>query len=735
MKFGKQIKRLAAPRHLNHYIAYDVLKKAINVVFEADGDGGDIRADRKAVDDEFGQSTRVLSGAGYRPPDSRFYELLQHELLKVNRFAMLQLQILVDTLREAHRPLVMHTPDAEITPEALTTAERLLDTAAAQLVELEDYRQLNGTGFRKIVKKFDKRAASSGLPVGSLQTWFVGQLHREFFVAAKFDSHVLALAWGYAAIRRHRCGGATSFPRLRSPASTEDWHQHGPATEVFWLQPRLSMQAVCTLVKWFDLTAMMPGGSDASVTSLAEQQRRLLLALAPESWALLPTRLAATNTMHFYDAKPAFTSYAGQIRQEDGLVSRPSFRIRCTAFWGASEAPQVVERDGDAHALDARPSTTMPVRHSFPLDSDCDASDVKGLLRSARNAAAAATSDPEDAHRLALAREVEQAASSPAFSEVATVNSSRWLLRGDTPDTEGVTIALDQGLQISHPTCEDGPSGEVIDFPFSLLEVANTGGGRASGKWLEELHNHAALREVAGFSIGVHAIAELHGKDVCELPPWQKHVSYAQLEAAEVGPVGWRRTYSVDVGPSMPAAPPLAPTMFEPAVAAAAPSTVRVLEEHAEVKHIEPKNYLASERTMLEWMHTVLALALISLGLWKASLRGATPGAPDAGARSASTVLNHEDASQLALGVYGLVLLAAAVAFAWYAAWAHSRRLDALLAGKHMEVTFNSRLAPTVFAGVVGLALVVHLLVQIVPVWLALGSGGMPDAASYNTSA
>ena len=32
VKFGKQIKRLVDPSHLNHYVAYDVLKKAINVV-------------------------------------------------------------------------------------------------------------------------------------------------------------------------------------------------------------------------------------------------------------------------------------------------------------------------------------------------------------------------------------------------------------------------------------------------------------------------------------------------------------------------------------------------------------------------------------------------------------------------------------------------------------------------------------------------------------------------------
>merc|ERR1719386_224782 len=90
-------------------------------------------------------------------------------------------------------------------------------------------------------------------------------------------------------------------------------------------------------------------------------------------------------------------------------------------------------------------------------------------------------------------------------------------------------------------------------------------------------------------------------------------------------------------------------------------------------------------------------------------------------------MLNHEDISQLALGTYSLALLAIAIIFGWHAAWVHSHRLNALLDGKYIEATFNSRLAPTFFAVFVGLALVVHLLVQIVPVWLALGSGNMSD--------
>lgn len=774
MKFGKQIKRLAAPKHLNHYLAYDVLKKAINVVFAADGVGGDIKADLKAVDDEFGQSTHALSGARYRPPDSRFHELLQHELSKVNRFAMLQLRMLVDTLREAHRPLVMHAAETEIPEDVLSTAERLLDTAAAQLVELEHYRQLNHTGFRKIVKKFDKRASSSGWPAGSLRSWFLGQLHREFFAAVNFDSHLLALAWGYASIRRHRSGRASKPPQqvhaAASPASEEP--QNGTATEVFWLQPRLGMRTLCTLVKWFDIATTMSGG-ELTAASLAEQQRRLLLSLGSEGTTLLPSRLAAFNTLRYYDETPTFPAYTSRVRLGDDSSSRAGFRVRRTAPFGVAMASEVVERDGDACALASLPFTTTPASSSgeaFPIKANIDASDVQSLIQSA-----AAVS--KEAHRSAFAREVEQAASRPNFEAVATVNSSRWVFRGDTADTHGVTIALDEDLQISHASSED-----VLDFPYSLLEVASVGGARASGAWLKELRSHAALRDVADFSIGVHAVAALHkekllelsaqeGKGQEQLPHWQEHVSHAQLDYAEAaGPPEWRRTYSEDMARSPKGKASVSPAFFDssllpaPAAAPSAPvratapatarpsgggnqdnlasdtTSLRVTGERAAVataaapavKHIEPKNYLASERTMLEWMHTVLALAFLSLGLWKVSLRTSltAPASVDADISAATIVivtpapslLNSHDASQMALGCYSLALVLVAVAFAWYAAFAHSRRLDALMAGKHRESMFNGRLAPTLFACCVGLALVVHLLVQIVPVWLALGA-------------
>eukprot|EP00443_Scrippsiella_acuminata_P015788 CAMPEP_0115344902 /NCGR_PEP_ID=MMETSP0270-20121206/93536_1 /TAXON_ID=71861 /ORGANISM="Scrippsiella trochoidea, Strain CCMP3099" /LENGTH=455 /DNA_ID=CAMNT_0002766671 /DNA_START=66 /DNA_END=1431 /DNA_ORIENTATION=+ len=454
MKFGKQIKRLADPTHLNHCIAYDVLKKAINVVVADESklpEGGevpDIGDDLKEVNEAFGQSTGALSGSA-RPPDSRFHGLLQHELAKVNRFANLLLRTLLDTLREAQR---LASKPGALNEEGLSSMERSLDTAAEQLVQLEHFRRLNFTGFRKIVKKFDKRSSRAG--TGSLASWFLPALLREFFVAEPLDSHLLALAWGYAALRRYR----------RGPVSTS----------TFWLMPPARMRALCTLIKRFELMSPMSGSamenaaSSSSPSAYVEQMRRLLLSMA-------------------------------RIRNPEGSCG---FRCRQTLEGGqvaGSTNSGLVERDGSCSALGAHaftPVSQLSSPDAFPIPQQGSASMQSLLAVAARDAVsteeAAGLSSTARVSLQAFANQVQDVTSKASLAPVAVVSSSRVLLRGDTPATEGVSIALDEDVQFS-------------DFPYCLLEVAS--GEGASGPWLEELWSYAALRTVQGFSVGAHAVA------------------------------------------------------------------------------------------------------------------------------------------------------------------------------------------------------------------------------------
>jgi len=309
---------------------------------------------------------------------------------------------------------------------------------------------------------------------------------------------------------------------------------------------------------------------------------------------------------------------------------------------------------------------------------------------------------------------------------VAVVDSSRIVLHGDTPATAGVSIALDEDVQFrmphdGAPPADSNPAGEAIDFPYFFVEVACENRDSASWAWLEELQNYAALRTVQGFSTGAHAVACLYKDQVPEVPQWYGHLETMESSAP---PEAWglKREWraAVNEEPQPDAAEPMALEQHEQAAPPAdADSFVP----------IEPKNYLACERTMLEWLHTVLALATLGLGLWKYSLSMAhlpeDPVHP-----VAFGLLNASTWSSFSLGIYSLALVCIALCFAWYSVITHVRRLDALKASKHTEGIFNSRPGPLLFAAFVGLALLTHLVVQIVPLWLSLGDD---DSATART--
>lgn len=141
---------------------------------------------------------------------------------------------------------------------------------------------------------------------------------------------------------------------------------------------------------------------------------------------------------------------------------------------------------------------------------------------------------------------------------------------------------------------------------------------------------------------------------------------------------------------------------------------------------MEPKNCLASERTMLEWVHTVLALAFLGIGLWKysLSLRDAA-GMPN---YVAFGLLNAATNSSLLVGAYSLVLVAIALGFVWYAVLSHTSRLSAMFAGKITESIFNSRTGPIVFVVTIGAALFAQWLVQVV--FVLQQSFGQDDGSS-----
>mmetsp|Transcript_108809 Transcript_108809/g.347311 ORF Transcript_108809/g.347311 Transcript_108809/m.347311 type:complete len:755 (+) Transcript_108809:103-2367(+) len=726
MKFGKQIKRLADPTHLHHCIAYDVLKKAITVVVESETKALPDSAELREVNEAFGQSGGALSGV-YRPPDSRFHGLLQHELAKVNRFTNLQFRTLLDTLHEAHRRA---SKDGPLSEEKLSELERLLDTAAEKLIALEHFRRLNFTGFRKIVKKFDKQTSQVGMKGGSVATWFLPALLREFFVAEPLDAHVMAIALGYAALRRHRTGLGLDAPAPRGASQTSAVVATMAAaaaappatTKTFWLMPPARLRALCALIKRFELVVPATGFEPEGAVPTVEKMRRLLITMAPDGPTRAPLRLAAENSLVYYDGAD-FSQYMERITTNGAC----GIRYRETSHGAAGSG--LVEFDGAVSALGADAFTSMlqgSPSEAFPLYRPGQES----LQESGAGAAVVLSQAAKIAdHARVFASHVQELVDAAAVRgqplEVkAVVGSSRVLLRGDTPATEGVAIALDEDVQFTVKPLESSAAtapSDAIDFPYCLLEVASDRDDGASAQWLEELWSYASVRTVQGFSVGAHAVASLHKEQVPELPHWYEHLLATESSAPPEAwglMLEWRAAINEDTGEQLP--PDVAATVsLKAAPLAPAPGPAPAIRSAGEpapgtqaAMIMEPKNCLASERTMLEWVHTVLALAFLGIGLWKYSLSLRD----DAGMPNyvAFGLLNAATNSSLLVGAYSLVLVAIALGFVWYAVLSHTSRLSAMFAGKITESIFNSRKGPIVFVVTIGAALFAQWIVQVV---------------------
>ncbi|OLP89941.1 putative plastid-lipid-associated protein 4, chloroplastic [Symbiodinium microadriaticum] len=785
MKFGKLIKRVAPPSHLNQYVAYDVLKKAIVVLQEAEkkhtaeeasGTGAGVAStDEKEVSEAFGNSTTSASG---QPPESRFYELINHEMQKVNRHFSLQLRSIVDNLKEAQAALFQHVK-AGGGGDNLPVAAKFLQTAADVLVELDNYRSLNKTAFRKIAKKFDKGLTTKK----PLSKWFMPQLEREQFVAYPLDSMLLALALGFGALRRFQPSPPAPQPRKTSGEER---------TTTLVLNSAGHLRALCTLVKNFDLVFPPQQGHLASTPEsmsgegLTTEFQKLIRAMG---MGIMQSRLySKTSTVYFDSPSAGFPMYQKLLAKDGPNGSFAAFRCRQT---GNGEGSDLVELDRSSAALDVHaftPVQQLGSPEAFVMEGRPDESSMVQSVKAAAEGLRAKLS-AKDASLMSslgsagcssLDRFAEQVASvcvTPGFQDddrhpdddggygdgvgddggdcddddgdgyddgdgddgdgdddddddaadddgdhddgdgydcdhgdypVATIGASRHLLRGGN-----VRIAFDQDIQYTGSlgtgvVQED----QAMTFPFCLIEVA--GEDLASTPaWLEELRQDASLRQIPNFNVGAYVLANLYHDKVSPIPTWYE--TFSESESFEKQDLNFALQSRADAREAQEAA---ANTQaWRRSIRLVAPQEEAALANPAaqeDDRIIEPKNLLASERTMLEWMHTVFALAVVAIGLWRYSLHGHmkhTNGTEES-EEVRGLWLNTASKSRIVLGCYALFLVLLSVCFTWYAVISHLQRIKAMVKNEQSERIFNRRTGPVLFACSLGLALLVHLALQ-----------------------
>eukprot|EP00397_Hematodinium_sp_SG-2012_P025980 GEMP01027182.1.p2 GENE.GEMP01027182.1~~GEMP01027182.1.p2 ORF type:complete len:306 (+),score=70.55 GEMP01027182.1:28-945(+) len=275
MKFGKQFHHLSPPAFAQYNIAYQVLKKAIPIII-GDAESADTKADNKVLS-EFGPQD---VGSAGRPPETRFNALLMHEVNKVARCVDLHILTWMDEANEVLR----NNPTTE-----------QLDKLARDLEDLDMYRRLNHTAFRKITKKFDKMVKNR-VAEGGFGKWFMSRLEQHSLMTQSIDWMVALLDLGYAP------SAASSNEPLIS--------------RTYWMPASVRAKVLTTLVKHLNIHC----------NSTQERERAEMLAsnVTVDLTAELKSRQYAAyfDTDDFADA--GGTSLQWSCGVHEGLVGPPS---------------------------------------------------------------------------------------------------------------------------------------------------------------------------------------------------------------------------------------------------------------------------------------------------------------------------------------------------------------------------------------------------------------------------
>ncbi|KAI8840518.1 hypothetical protein BC829DRAFT_446957 [Chytridium lagenaria] len=203
MKFGKFIQEQQSEWGGAHYLNYKALKKIIGGV---EGEQFTLSAPPPPNADEL-QSLKTA-----------FFFKLERELEKINAFYLqkeaefkVRLRSLVDKKR-----LILSKPSSR-SQTALLNLKEALSLFQHDLTKLQTFVEVNATGFRKILKKWDKRAKSSTKEL---------YLSRQIEIQPCFNNDVLAELTDAATTKPWR-NVTNGEPRVATAVAVED-----PATDL-----------------------------------------------------------------------------------------------------------------------------------------------------------------------------------------------------------------------------------------------------------------------------------------------------------------------------------------------------------------------------------------------------------------------------------------------------------------------------------------------------------------------
>jgi len=464
MKFGKQLECLNVPRYRLHYIQYKELKKALKV-------WTGLEKEQSTVQEVTHWASSFLR-LGPNPevsPEMRLNEMLRHEMERISRFAGLEESGLHTELNR----LEEECKGADVDGVALA---KRLDDLGEQIVQLKTFAQLNFSGFRKILKKYDKWSGSKA----AVTPWFMAEVVRAPFMRVNFE--LLLEQLNRIAVALRSKPGAT-LQRARSGVSLQVALWTGREVS-FMVDPKDTMQVRVMLARHlFRRGQYMTSHAAAAVG----RTRTTCVFLDTENLAV-------------YGAS------------REGAVSVPSSHLRHAdgdAVMLVHEGTEVLLTRSEAAKL-LKGGLVMPVAPgALPIDA---IKAVEGLSPPAAQPAAQAA-------LAAAQRSVQQGGHKPIAqaSYVRSVFQDR---------LGGFTVVLDEEVRMARtvdPFAKNPAGTEYV--PQNIITIISTPTAQSleGMQWYQMVQERTNLVKVAGFSMATLVVAHFFAK-VRGLPepPWYR---------------------------------------------------------------------------------------------------------------------------------------------------------------------------------------------------------------------
>ncbi|KAF9932037.1 phosphate system positive regulatory protein pho81 [Linnemannia zychae] len=166
MKFGKQIQFQQIPEWQSHYMSYKGLKKIINSLIQEKAQiSVTIAASPPPASSEEGAAVQLEdeNSTFLQSQKAAFFFKLERELEKVNSFYLQkesELKVRLRSLIDKEK-IILSRQGRPGTNSSINSLKEAFKQFEQDLSKLQKFVETNGTGFRKILKKWDKRSKST----------------------------------------------------------------------------------------------------------------------------------------------------------------------------------------------------------------------------------------------------------------------------------------------------------------------------------------------------------------------------------------------------------------------------------------------------------------------------------------------------------------------------------------------------------------------------------------------